>query len=111
MSVQSERLFDAITGVGEDLIETAQKPPAKKRRRWYRWAGPVAAVLAVAILIGVLSGRGGITEAYAIAEAEYPKEAAGIIDMSYIGTLEGFLQAASRNSSAAPAAKTASTRR
>lgn len=92
MSVQSERLFDAITGVGEDLIETAQKPPAKKRRRWYRWAGPVAAVLAGAILIGVLSGRGGITEAYAIAEAEYPKEAAGIIDMSYIGTLEGFLQ-------------------
>ena len=92
MSEQSEKLFDAITGVGEDLIETAQKHPVKKRRRWYRWAGPLAAVLAIAVLIGVLSGRGGVTEAYAIAEAEYPAETAKVIDMNYIGTMEGFLR-------------------
>lgn len=93
MSEQSEKLFDAVTGVGEDLIEAAQKPPAKKRRTWYRWAGPVAAVLAVAILVGVLSGRGGISAAYAIAEAEYPKEVSRNVDFgSYAGTLDGFLR-------------------
>ena len=94
MSEQSEKLFDAVTGVGEDLIETAQMPAAKKRRRWYRWAGPVAAVLAVAILIGIFTGRGGVSAAYAIAEADYPKEkTARFVTGDYAGELDGFLSA------------------
>lgn len=92
MSEQSEKLYDAITGVDEDLIEQSQTARAKKRRRWYRWAGPVAAVLAVAILIGVFSGRGGVM-AYAIAEAEYPKETPKFELNRYSGAVDGFLVA------------------
>ena len=92
MSEQSERLYDAITLVGEDLIERSQAAPAKKRRRWYRWAGPVAAVLVIAVLFGVFSGRGGVA-AYAIAEAEYPTETAKFEMNRYSGALDGFLAA------------------
>ena len=92
MSEQSEKLFDAITGVGEELIENAQKPAAKKRRKWYRWAGPLAAVLVIAILTGLFSGRVGLS-AYAIYEAKYPKTAARTDDAAYAGTLDGFLTA------------------
>ncbi len=92
MSEKSEKLFDAITLVGEDMIERVQKPAAKKRRRWYRWAGPVAAVLVIAILAGLFSGRVGLS-AYAIYEAQYPQKSARTDDAAYAGTLDGFLTA------------------
>ena len=87
MSNESEKLFDGVTNISDEVIGKAQK---KQRRRWYRWAGPVAAVLAAAILIGVISGRSGMN-AYAIAEAEYPKGDTWVGWSSYAGTLDGFL--------------------
>ena len=72
MSKQSERLYDGITGVSDELIESAQKRPKRwgLRRLW----GPVAAILVIAVLCGVVLTRGGLN-AYAVAEAEYPRKA------------------------------------
>ena len=69
MSRESERLYDGMTQIEDDVIEAAQKP---KRRRRAFWMAPVAVVLALAILAGVLNGRGGL-RAYAVAEAVYPE--------------------------------------
>ena len=77
MSEKSEKLFDGITRVGDDLVEKAQERPKKKRRFYRKWMGPVAAVLAIALLAGVLLdpfGSSGptVNASYVIAEAEYP---------------------------------------
>ncbi len=92
MSEQSERIFDAMTGVGGDLIEKAQETRRARRRARVRWIGPAAAVLAAAILIGVLSGKGAVTT-YAITEAEYPKAHTRGDPGVYSGALDGFLTA------------------
>ena len=70
MSRESERLYDGVTQIEDDVIEAAQRP---KRRRRALWMAPVAVVLALAILAGVLNGRGGL-RAYAVAEAVYPEQ-------------------------------------
>ena len=75
MSRQSEKLFDGITHISDDLVEQAQRMQKKRQRKWLKWTGPVAAVLVVAILIGFLFGRGGSLAAYAITEAAYPSMA------------------------------------
>ncbi len=72
MSRESEKLFDAVGRVDDGLIEDVLDGPVKKKRKWLRWTGPAAAVLTVAVLCGVLFGRGG--SGYAIALADYPKD-------------------------------------
>lgn len=52
---KSEKLYDAITGIRDDLVENAEKKP--RRRRW--WPAAVAAVLVVAIAGGVILWPGG----------------------------------------------------
>lgn len=70
MSRESEKLFEAIGRVADGQIEEAQ---ALRERRRLRWIAPLAAVLALAIILtAVLSGPGGT--AYAVAEPKYPKE-------------------------------------
>ncbi|MBR2831438.1 MAG: serpin family protein [Oscillospiraceae bacterium] len=73
MSDKSEKIFDGITNVSDELIESAQKKP--KRRGWRRLRTPLAAILVIAILCGIALTRRGLN-AYAVAEAEYPKKAA-----------------------------------
>ena len=50
--MKTDKLQDAIGMVDDDLIVRAAKQP-KKINRWARWIAPVAAVLAVAIALGV----------------------------------------------------------
>ena len=67
-------IFDGVTDIRDDLIDGAKEVP-KKKKRWTRnrWMGAAAAVLALAILGGVLLRPGGGLSAYAIVQAEYPK--------------------------------------
>ena len=90
MSDKSERIFDGITNVSDELIENAQRKP--KRRGWRRLWSPLAAILVIAILCGVALTRGGLN-AYAVAEAEYPKKAA-FPRSEFYGTGDAFLTAA-----------------
>lgn len=74
--MKADDIFDGVTDVRDDLIDGAGEAP--KQRSWWtkrRRLGAVAAVLAVAILGGVLLRPGGGMTAYAIARAEYPKMA------------------------------------
>ena len=72
MSRESEKLYEAIGRVSDGQIEEAQGP-RELRRGVIRWIAPLAAVLALAILLtALLSGPGGT--AYALAEPKYPKE-------------------------------------
>lgn len=48
---KSEKMYDAITDIRDDLVESAEKKKPR-RRRW--WPAAVAAVLAVAIAGGVI---------------------------------------------------------
>ncbi len=78
MSRESEKLYDGITNIDDAIIERAQGAKPKRRRFYRKWMGPVAAVLAIAMLAGVLLdpfGRSGSTvnASYVIAEAIYPE--------------------------------------
>lgn len=59
----------------EPMRENLAKVPSKKRNRRFikRWQTAAAAVLAVTILAGVFLRPGARLNAYAIAQAEYPK--------------------------------------
>lgn len=74
--MNSQDIFDGVTGVRDDLIDGAGEAP-KKQRGWTRRRrlGAVAAVLAVAIAVGAFLRPGGGLTAYAIAQAEYPETA------------------------------------
>ena len=50
MSRESEKLYDGITNIDDAIIERAQGAKPKRRRFYRKWMGPVAAVLAIAIL-------------------------------------------------------------
>ncbi len=74
--MKADDIFDGVTDVRDDLIDGAgEAPKQRKHPGKKRWLGAVAAVLAVAILGGVLLRPGGGMTAYAIARAEYPKMA------------------------------------
>lgn len=73
--MNSQDIFDGITDIRDDLINTAK---ANSRKRFFRgsqkrWPKAVAAVLAIAILAGVFLRPGGRLTAYAIAQAKYPQ--------------------------------------
>ncbi len=74
--MNSQNIFDGVTDIRDDLIHGAKEPPKKQKRGIKRrWLGAAAAVLACAILGGVLLRPGGGLTAYAIAQAEYPEMA------------------------------------
>ncbi len=90
MSRESEKLFEAITQVSDEKVEAAKS--GSLRPRPLRWIAPVAAVLALAILVtGLLSGR-NVSSAYAVAEAQYPKENVTELYSAHGGELESFLR-------------------
>ncbi len=62
-----EKIQDALNEIRDDYIEKAAKP--KKRIRW-AWIPAVAAVLAVAILVGSLADTWAL-QAMAISQADY----------------------------------------
>ena len=74
--MKTNKLQDAIGLVDDDLVVRAAKQP-RKINRWGKWSAPVAAVLAVAIALGVFLGQGNplVVSAYAVAEAQYPQSA------------------------------------
>lgn len=86
---KSEKLFDAITDIRDDQVERAE---GHKPRRGRRWPAAVAAVLAVAVLGGVLLRPGGsplVASAYAIAEARYPEMAPYPNEMEFVDEKTG----------------------
>ena len=89
MSKESEKLFDGITNVSDELVESVQAT-RKTKHRLPRWVYPVAAVLAVVIVGGVFFR--GESSAYAIAEAEYPTERVFTDPEEYTGAVSAFLQ-------------------
>lgn len=72
---KSEKLFDAITNIRDDILRRAEWKPRSRRY----WPAAVAAVLVVAMLGGVMfwpAGKLGSPlslNAYAVAVAEYPE--------------------------------------
>ncbi len=93
-------IYDGITDIRDDLVEGTKSAPGKqKRHKKARWFGAAAAVLAIAIICGILlpafkygylRGKydnlpdmlvhvflrpGGELKAYALAEAQYPQMA------------------------------------
>ncbi len=71
--MKGEDIFNAVTDARDDQIEAAKSPPKRKHRRAL-WISAVAAALAAAVGIGAVFGGGLSTSAYAIAEANYPKQ-------------------------------------
>lgn len=72
--MRSEKLYDALTEVDEDLLPTSA-PSEKKKKPGLRWIGAIAAVVALAILVTVVlrpGGGGGLT-AYALETPVYPE--------------------------------------
>lgn len=68
MSKKSEKIYEAVTNLSDELVENAAARPKKPRRAWYISA--VAALLVVVIAAALL--RPGATgSALAIAEAAY----------------------------------------
>lgn len=74
---QQEKLYDAVTGVREELVVEAGAHKFKGRHKYARrWCASIAAVLAIVIALSVIVRPGGTpVTAYAIAEAEYPEMA------------------------------------
>ena len=89
MSRESEKLFEAIGHASDGQIEESQGP---RRRRKLRWAAPLAAVIALAILLTVVLTGPGRGSAYAVAEAKYPKERLTRVPPVAAGMMEGFLR-------------------
>ena len=82
MSRESEKLYDGITNIDDAIIERSQRVKPKRRRFYRRWMGPVAAVLAIAILTNILLRGDLLSAAYAVERAEYPKSAPLAADTS-----------------------------
>ena len=52
--MKSEKIYDALNGLRDDQILAGEKPLARKRPKYLRWAAPLAAVLALVILAGAV---------------------------------------------------------
>lgn len=82
-------ILQALEEISDARIEKAAQPPRKKVKMGY-WYGGIAAVLAVAILLGIFLPGGNASflpgviqaEAKAIATAAYPQESGKIRDVS-----------------------------
>lgn len=74
--MNSQDIFDGVTDIRDDLIHEA-KEASKIQKFWTkkRWMGLVASLLVFVILGGVFLRFGSGVNAYAIAQAEYPKMA------------------------------------
>lgn len=66
MSEKSEKIYEAVTNISDELVENAAARPKRPRRAWYMSA--VAALLVVVIAVALFRPGGG---ALAIAEAAY----------------------------------------
>ena len=66
MSENSEKIFEAVTNISDELVETADVKRRRPRRAWY--VSAVAALLVVVIAVALFRPGGG---ALAIAEAAY----------------------------------------
>lgn len=66
MSENSEKIFEAVTNISDELVESADVKRRRPRRAWY--VSAVAALLAVCIAVALFKPGGG---ALAIAEAAY----------------------------------------
>lgn len=72
--MKSDKLQDAIGMIDMDLVAQANEKPKKSKIRHIKWLAPIAAVLAVVIVIGSFFGNNSpiILKSYAISQAEYP---------------------------------------
>ena len=75
--MKSQKLQDAVGMIDEDLIERADKITKTQKTKipkWIKWTSPIAAMLAVAFIVGIFFGNGtpmNLT-AHATYEAKYP---------------------------------------
>lgn len=88
--MNNEDIYDGITDIRDDLIEGA----ARKRRTRRRWTSALAAMLALAVLLGVAlrpdAGSSGMSaSAFALAEAEYPEMPPYPSEEEYIDPISG----------------------
>ncbi len=74
--MKSEKIADAVGMVDETLVHRAETKK-RTRRHMLKWTAPIAAILVVAIAIGIVFGNSSpfVLKAYAVSEAEYPKMA------------------------------------
>ena len=97
---KSEKLFDAITGINEEIIEGAEAPASRAvpKAAKIRWFAAAAAALALVIAIGAVITPSGKPAAnkpadgntdeplpFAVVQAEYPKMAPYPDETQYIG--------------------------
>lgn len=82
--MKGEKIYDGLTNIDAKLIQEADTAP-KRKKRYLPWLGAVAAVLVVAVLVGVLLRPGGVViEAHALAVPQYPEMAVYPNLMDYI---------------------------
>ena len=55
MSKQSERLFEAISHLNDEMIDPALEP--RKKRKKGRWVGWAALAACFCLVVGVVTGR------------------------------------------------------
>lgn len=73
-----KEILEALDAISDTRIEKAAQPPKKKAKKLY-WYSGIAAVLAVAVLLGIFLPGGNViqAEAKAIAVPSYPQEDGG----------------------------------
>ena len=75
--MKREKLYDSLTNVDDDLVAEADGHSFRRKKR-FRLLGSIAAVLVIAVVAGILLHPATsplVTNAYAIAEADYPEMA------------------------------------
>lgn len=82
---KSQKLFDAITDIREDVITEASDHTFKHHRRSLpRWAAPIAAALCLSFIVSIFLWPTPLaTAAYALVEAQYPDMAPYPIETSF----------------------------
>ncbi len=73
--MRSDKLQDAVGMVDESLAHRAEQKP-KKTKKFLKWTAPIAAVLVLALAVGIIFGNSDLVFAsYVIEKAENPKRA------------------------------------